>query len=73
MSYLLAAIFLVVPLAFSHFLLLFSVPVTFEYFGVYEGLKLAVVTFLLLMAMVYRGFFAQSGRFFDGQSGLFVA
>ena len=73
MSYLLAAIFLLVPLAFSHFFLLLSIPVTFEHFGAYEGLKIAVATCILLIAILYRGFFADSKRFFKGQGGLLIA
>lgn len=53
MAYLLATIFFVAPLAFSHFFLLFRVPIVFDRFGNYEGPKLAIITVLLIFAAVF--------------------
>lgn len=53
MTYLLAAIFFGVPLVFSHFFLLFHVPIVFDQFGNYEGPKLVLLTVLLILAAVF--------------------
>lgn len=73
MPYLLASVFFVVPLVFSHFFRLFGLTVVFDWFGNYEGLKLAVFSVLLTMACGI--FFLKTDQrfFFRRHEGLGIA
>jgi hypothetical protein len=73
MPYVLAAVFFGVPLVFSHFFLLFGLPVIFDRFGNYEGVKLAVFSVLLAVACVMFFLKASQRVFFRRHEGLGIA
>lgn len=72
MSYLLATVFLCVPLAFSDFFHLVHIPIVLESFGVYEGAKLAIAAFILLLAVFFRSLAPHKQDFFECHSGLLI-